>query len=134
MTFRALLVWLLLVVLAIVNAGLRNALIVPRYGKYVGQVASTITFSVVIFAVAWLTIRWIRPAKSRQAAAVGVGWVVLTIAFEFVAGHYLFGSSWEELLGAYNIFRGQVWLLVLLATGLAPIWAARRRGLFGASR
>jgi hypothetical protein len=53
---------------------------------------------------------------------IGAVWLALTLAFEFLAGHYLFGSSWERLLADYDLLRGRVWILVLLATLFAPAW------------
>jgi hypothetical protein len=46
---------------------------------------------------------------------------VLTLAFEFLAGHYLFGDPWERLLAEYNVARGRFWVLVPITTLLAPI-------------
>ena len=54
---------------------------------------------------------------------VGTVWVALTVAFEFVAGHYVFGNSWERLIADYNVFRGRIWILVLLMNLFAPLWA-----------
>lgn len=54
---------------------------------------------------------------------VGTVWVALTVAFEFLAGHYVFGNSWERLLADYNMVRGRLWILVLLANLFAPLWA-----------
>jgi hypothetical protein len=48
---------------------------------------------------------------------------VLTLAFEFLAGHYLFGHPWATLLADYNLARGRIWLLVLVATLLGPVLA-----------
>jgi hypothetical protein len=65
-----------------------------------------------------------------QALGVGLFWLLFTVLFEFGAGHYLFRNPWEQLLADYNIFKGRIWVLVLLATLFAPYWAARLRGLF----
>ena len=48
--------------------------------------------------------------------------VALTVAFEFLAGHYVFGNSWERLIADYDVFRGRIWILVLLMNLLAPLW------------
>jgi hypothetical protein len=53
--------------------------------------------------VAWLAIHWMAPGTKSRAFVVGVWWLVLTITFEFVAGPYLFGDSWDELLVAYDM-------------------------------
>jgi hypothetical protein len=57
-------------------------------------------------------------------------WVALTLAFEFLAGHYLFHKPWAALLADYDLSRGRIWILVLVATLLMPLWLARERGLF----
>lgn len=117
---KAIAVWLLLAVLAVANAGLRNALISPRIGEQGGHVLSTILLCFVIFVVAWAVIRWVGVAEAREAYFVGSLWLVLTVSFEFLAGHYVFGNPWETLLADYNLARGRVWVLVLLATFYAP--------------
>jgi hypothetical protein len=81
----------------------------------------------------WLFIRWIRPANSGEAIGTGVLWLVLTLMFEFIAGHYLFGNPWEKLLADYDIFRGRIWIVVLIVTVFAPIWMARLRSVFGST-
>jgi hypothetical protein len=81
-----------------------------------------------ILLVAWLTIGWIDPGDVRCAVLIGVTWLGLTLAFEFLAGHYVFGTSREKILTDYNILRGRVWLLVPLTCFLAPVspyWVRR---------
>jgi hypothetical protein len=56
--------------------------------------------------------------------------VVLVLAFEFLAGHYLFGTPWSELLADYNVMRGRIWPLVLVTTFVAPYLAGRMRGMW----
>lgn len=120
MILRAMVIWLLLAVLAVATAGLRTGLITPRIGEHGGHVVGTILFCLVIFFVAWLSIGWIGPAVPRDTVHIGILWVVMTVAFEFLAGHYLFGNSWERLFADYNIMRGRIWVLVLISTYFAP--------------
>ena len=47
-------------------------------------------------------------------------WVTLTVAFEFLAGHFLFGTSWATLLNDYKVHEGRIWVLVLLTALVAP--------------
>jgi len=127
MLLRATLTWLALLVLAILNGTLREFLISPRTGPQVGHVVSTVLLTTLITAMAWLAIPWIAPGTRGCALTVGIWWVVLTLAFEFLAGHYLFGSSWQKLLADYNIVRGRIWILVPIVTLLAPVWAQSLR-------
>jgi hypothetical protein len=56
-------------------------------------------------------------------------WVALTLAFEFLAGHYLFGTPWNQLLADYNVLGGRIWALALVTTAIAPWLTAHGRGL-----
>jgi hypothetical protein len=120
---RALAIWLLLLILAVLNGAIREALVTPRFGEQGGHIISTAILCAAIIIVAWFSISWIGPKNGREALVVGIVWVALTIAFEFLAGHYAFGNSWERLIADYNVFRGRIWILVLLANLVAPLWA-----------
>ena len=127
MAIRILAVWFLLMVLAILNGGARSALLNPTIGEHAGHIASTLVLSAVIFLVTWFVISWIGPRSPRGAWSIGLSWLVLTVAFEFLAGHYVFGHSWEKLYADYNIVRGRIWPLVLATTLVAPALVFRLR-------
>jgi hypothetical protein len=129
MLIRGLLVWLGLVAVAIVNGAIREAVIVPAVGESAARAVSSITLSAAILAVSWFTIQWMGPAFPAQAWQIGFEWLVLTLAFEFLVGHYILGTSWERLLADYNVLKGRIWVLVLVTTAVAPQITARARGL-----
>lgn len=130
---RALALWLGLVVLAIANGAVREAWLAPSLGPRAGEVASAVLLSALILVVAYLSIRWIGTRTVRGALAVGGLWLVLTVAFEFLGGRYLFGVEWDELVDNYRFWRGRAWVLVLVTVFAAPWLAARARGLVGPS-
>lgn len=134
MLFRALVIWCVLLAAAVANGALRVSLLIPRIGDVRGHLVSTMTLSLAIAAIAWLTIRWIAPANHRDAAIVGISWLALTVAFEFVAGHFVFGAAWHQLLADYNVFAGRIWILIPLTTAFAPLLAMRRGFLRGRQR
>jgi hypothetical protein len=68
----------------------------------------------------WLLIRIWRPASAEQAIAIGLVWLGMTIAFEFLFGHYVAKRSWSDLLHDDNIFAGRVWLVVVVWVTLVP--------------
>jgi hypothetical protein len=76
----------------------------------------------------WLLLPWIGPENRGQVWKIGITWLGSTIAFEFIAGHYVFGNSWEKLLADYNIHHGRLWIAVLLLQLFGPLGAARLRG------
>jgi hypothetical protein len=38
----------------------------------------------------------------------------------------VFGNTWERLLADYDVLRGRIWVLVLLANLVSPVWVFRR--------
>jgi hypothetical protein len=92
-------------------------------GEQAGHVVSTLLLSAIILGAAWVLLPWMHPRTTRDAWIVGALWLVLTVAFEFLGGHYLFGDPWEDLLAAYNVAQGRIWVLVLITTLLAPVVA-----------
>jgi hypothetical protein len=121
MIARAVAAWLAVLVLAIVNGAVRQALLTPRFGERTGHVISTILLSVLVLAAAWLLVPWVRPLTRRDAWTIGALWLGLTLAFEFLAGHYLFRDPWDRLLADYNVAQGRIWILVLVTTVVAPV-------------
>ena len=127
MYLRAMGIWVLLALLAVLNGTFRNSFLTPRLGEHRGHVISTIVLCLVILAVTMLSVRWIRPGSALAASLIGLFWVAMTLSFEFLAGHFLFGNSWETLLADYRFWRGRLWMLVPAVTYLAPILAYRLR-------
>ena len=129
MVSRALVVWVLMLVVASVNGAVREAVLIPGMGDGTGRAVSTLSLSGLVLLLTYLTIQWIHPRSSRETWVIGALWVALTLAFEFLAGHFLFGTAWSQLLEDYNVFRGRIWILVLITIALAPFVCARMRGL-----
>jgi hypothetical protein len=133
MLIRSLLVWLLLLVAASLNGAVREAVLIPQLGDGGGRAISTVTLCVLILLLTYLTIGWIGPRTGAEAWMVGGTWVMLTLAFEFLAGHYLFGHPWSRLLEDYDVMRGRIWILALMTTFIAPRVCAGLRGLLVAT-
>lgn len=127
MSVRAIAVWCAIVPIAIANGAVREILIEPAAGPAAGHVISTMMLCAAVLLVTWITIGWMRPASLRDAARIGVLWVALTLAFEFLAGHFVFGTPWSRLLMDYNLAERRVWILVPITTALAPWLTARAR-------
>jgi len=129
MLVRGVLIWCALLVIASLNGAAREAVLIPRLGAVGGRAASSLTLSAFIVILTWTSIGWIAPRSAQQAWAVGVVWVLLTLAFEFLAGHYLFHNPWDRLLEDYNVLRGRIWIVVLITTLLSPRLCAASRNL-----
>jgi hypothetical protein len=128
---KALVVWFLTLAVAVANGALRVFVIDPLAGEATGHIASSLLLCVFIIAIAGLTVRWIGANDPRSLFTVGGAWLALTLAFEFLGGHYLFHKSWDVLLANYDIPGGRIWVLVLVTTFFAPLLGAKLRGELG---
>ena len=81
---------------------------------------SCLTGSLLLGIYVWALIHIWRPGSSGQALAIGIIWLGLTVAFEFLFGHFARGFSWNELLHDYDILAGRLWVLVLVWVTVAP--------------
>jgi hypothetical protein len=118
--------WLVLMVLAILNGLLRNATYARALGEYAGHVLSSLILIAVVFAVTYAFLRLARADyRLGDLLVIGAMWLAITVAFEFLFGHYVAGHPWSRLLADYNILKGRAWGLVLLAIFVAPLIAGK---------
>ena len=115
-------IWFILVVAAILNGAFRESFITSKVGEQVGHVISTVIFICVILVVTYLFLSNLKINYTKtDLLLIGALWLILTILFEFVFGHYVMGHSWNRLFADYNILKGRVWSFVLLTTFIAPL-------------
>lgn len=127
-TLRALVIWACILVLAVANGALRESVLIPWFGTPVALVLSGLLLSALIIGVTYVALPWLRISHSGQLWIVGLGWLALTLVFEFSFGFWQ-GKSWPELLDAYTFEGGNIWPVVLVTTLLSPYIAAKLRGL-----
>jgi hypothetical protein len=117
--------WWGLAALGVVNGAVRETTYAGAVGDHAAHQLSTFTLIAMIVTYTW----WVQQrwplASTPEALKVGALWLALTVAFEFGFGHYVAGASWSTLLTDYDLAKGNLWVLVLLTTGLAPV-AVRR--------
>ncbi|MBM2847043.1 MAG: hypothetical protein HW407_2355 [Bacteroidetes bacterium] len=120
MILRYILCWFILLIVAMFNGVIREKVYKESLGELTAHQVSTLT-GIVLFGITIWGLSKLWPLESsRQAWAIGLICLMMTVAFEFLFFHYVTGNSWSELLNNYNIFEGKVWVLVLLWTLIAP--------------
>ena len=112
--------WFPMVLIGIANGVLREA----TYGKHLGELqahqTSTVS-AVVLFGIyIYIVVRIWTLQSPVQAFIVGLMWLALTVAFEFIFGRWVAGHSWSWLLHDYNVFAGRVWVFVPIWVTIAP--------------
>jgi hypothetical protein len=126
--------WLGGSVLGIANGTIRELTYKDRLGELTADQVSGATLIGLLALYFWLLdSRWPIPTR-RTAFAIGGTWVALTVAFEFLFGHWVDGDSWSKLAGNYNLAEGNLWLLVLAWIGAGPAVIRRLRRGEGGTR
>ena len=125
--FKAFIVWLGILLLAVINGIIRETLFIPELGKSLGLIFSGVLLSLFIFLMTYFTLPWFGKIKLFNYLYIGIAWICLTLVFEFTFG-LLQGKSWSELFDAYLFKDGNIWPIVLLITTLSPYLSAKIRG------
>ncbi|MEG3438316.1 hypothetical protein V0288_14395 [Pannus brasiliensis CCIBt3594] len=120
MIARYLLAWIPMIFIGILNGILRET----TYGKYFHELRahqiSTVTGIVLFSVYIWFLTRLWGLESAGQAIAVGAIWLLLTVTFEFLFGHYIAGHPWGKLFADYNLLAGRVWIFVLVTIAIGP--------------
>jgi hypothetical protein len=126
MWVRALLVWLVIMVMETIHGILRNRFLLPLTGDFRSRQIGVLVASALILAITLMTIRWIGVRERRSLLAIGCVWAFLALAFEFTLGR-AFGFSWQRIFEDYNLLRGGLMPLGMAVMILAPYLAVRLR-------
>lgn len=108
----------MIIPIAILNWGFREYVLVN-----LGVLAfplSGIILSVCIFIVAYLLVPKIKNCVKRYNIIFGIMWFILTNLFDLLS-YIKAGDGFAVLLQSYNIFTGNLWLLVVLSELFSPI-------------
>jgi hypothetical protein len=94
---RTLAVWIILIAVEILHGIVRGIFLVPRVGKFRSSQIGVFTGSLIILAIALAFVRWISAIRPVHLLGIGILWLCLTLAFEFLFGRFVVGASWERL-------------------------------------
>ncbi|MGH9457479.1 MAG: hypothetical protein ACRD2J_07530 [Thermoanaerobaculia bacterium] len=119
--------WFPMVVLAVANGVLRET----TYGKLLpgdrAHQVSTATAVILFGLYIWFVTELWELGSATHAMSVGALWFFLTVAFEFLFGHYAMKQPWRELAADWDILQGRLWPLVPLWIAVAPYFFYRMR-------
>jgi hypothetical protein len=121
--------WFGLLIIAMLNGALRDVVYKPFLGDLSSHQISVVVGILLFGVFIWyLSKRW-PLSSSRQTWIVGLMWLCMTVAFEFLFFHYARGVPWSVLLHDYNILEGRLWILVLVWVTIAPwlMWKWNRK-------
>src|SRR5574341_676777 len=127
---RALLSWLVLLVVAFANGTVRQLAYPSTLGDFAARQVAAGVGAVALGGTIWFLLRRWRPARPAAAWGTGALWACLTVIFEIalVRGS---GRPWIDVLDQYALWRGSLWpLLILWVLGApAALSALQRSGI-----
>ncbi len=127
-SLKAAAIWFLIACLAVANGLLREQVLAPKLGMTAALPLSGISLSIIVFAVTYWLFFLIRGGDASTYLLLGLQWVLMTLAFEFLFGHYVAGKSWATLRAGLHPLTGDLFSLVLVVSLLSPSVVARIRG------
>ena len=122
-------IWVLFVIVAIVSGVIRESFLTPVIGDQAAHQIGSIAVSLFVFLITLGLIKTLGISNPSRYWIVGGIWVLMTIAFEFLFGHYVMGHPWNRLFADYNILKGRLWVLVLVSAAVSPYLTAKLRGI-----
>jgi hypothetical protein len=114
-------IWFLLTISAIIVATFRVEVLLPPFGEQTAHQLGTILFLIVQFVIIFFFIKKMKVKETKTLLGIGLFWLVITIIFEFIFGHYVMGHPWQKLFADYNLLNGRLWILVLINNIAAPL-------------
>ena len=120
MDWKWLVSWVPGVPIAIANGALRVYCYQRSLPDLPAHQLSAVSFTVLFGTYVWFILRWLKLSSAQDALRLGFTWLVLTVAFEFLFGHFVMGHAWATLFHDYNILAGRIWVLVLACIAAAP--------------
>ncbi len=120
---RSFIVWLLIILAESIHGTLRQLFLAPLIGDFPARRIAFWVGMLLIFLIAYLSIRWINAPSVKSLFAIGMMWMFLTAGFEFGLGYFVLNYSWERMLEDYDFSRGGLMGLGLLFMVLVPYLA-----------
>jgi len=90
-------IWLVIVFGAVLNGTFRDKILVPAIALSTALPLSGISLAIIVFLVSLVFVPFIGYSQLKKYITIGLLWVVLTLSFEFILGHFVGGRSWQEV-------------------------------------
>ncbi len=128
---KSILFWFVLLVLALINATIRETtykpLLTPSIGTLWAHQISLVTGILLFFAAIYYFLKHVKdPYSKKDLILVGLLWIGMTVVFETFMNAQIRKLSLQEVLETYYFWRGDTWVFVLLSLLISPLVADTR--------
>ncbi|MBF6056752.1 MULTISPECIES: hypothetical protein [Thiomicrorhabdus] len=122
-------IWLVIAALAIANGAFREKVLIAYLGEKAALPLSGLSLSLIVFLTAYLLFSLIGIYKRKVYFIIGFQWVIMTLIFEFLFAHFVVGKTWIDILQTFNVFKGDLFVVVLVVSFFSPFIIAKLKGI-----
>ena len=120
--------WMAFLGIAMANGAVGDLLLARFISPYGIHLYKTGVAVLALIILARLYAQKVRPTRWLQdALECSFIWVILTLSFEFLVGHYLLNNPWAVIIQEYHLAEGRWWVLVPTTEFIAPLFLGWRR-------
>ncbi len=116
--------WFILLILAFINASIRELTYKPFLEPYIGlwahQISTLTAIFMFYFAIRFFVRRNFQLYSRRQINYVAILWLALTLLFETLMSLFIRHLTFAQILQTYYFWQGQTWILVLMTILFLP--------------
>ncbi|MEG1574650.1 MAG: hypothetical protein RR341_06235 [Bacteroidales bacterium] len=117
---KSLLIWILILPFAILNGGFRDKILIPALGERDSFVISGLILMLIIFLLVLALLPKLGKQTNKLYWLMGFVWVGCTLFLE-TGMQLLSGISFLEILQTYDLSTGNLWSMIVVFIGFAPI-------------
>lgn len=121
-------IWFVIALFAVANGIFRETVLVSNLGQNIALPVSGMLLSLIVFIVTYLSFHLFSKHNTLTYFLIGLQWVLMTLLFEFLFGHYVVGKSWSDILQVFHITKGDLFIIVLIASLFSPLLVAKIKG------
>lgn len=121
-------IWFVIAALAVANGLFRESVLVSNLGESIALPVSGMLLSLIVFIVTCLSFPLFGKNNALTYFLIGLQWVLMTLLFEFLFGHYVIGKTWSDILEVFNIMKGNLFIFVLIVSLFSPLLVAKIKG------
>jgi len=123
MLLRALTIWCVIALVEVLQGVVRVRLLNRRVGDHRARQIGVVTGSILILAIAWLTLPWLGATTQLELLGVGLLWMLLMLALDVAFGRWVFRFSWQRIARDFDPRQGG-WLSFGMVLLLYAPWLA----------
>ncbi len=122
---KSVLFWFILLILAFINAIVREItykpLLTPLIGIWAHQISSLTGIILFFIAIYFFLKRVKENYKRTDLIRAGLMWIFMTIIFETFMNMFVRKLSFSEVMQTYYFWEGETWIFVLMSLIISPL-------------